>query len=181
MSQPRISGTIVCSTRDILRARLGEAGYARLKELLPSGVGESYAMATNIDWLPVSDFNQSYGVAASLLAKPVEELAGEVAREGTLRTMRTVWRVLLRFTTDEALMTRAPLLYTKTFDTGRASTVFETPRRARVSVTGWSMMPALSMLTLGVGIEAVLQAAGRGEAKVRAERSEDGVEYLATW
>jgi hypothetical protein len=181
MSSPRISGTIVCGTRDLLRARLGEAGYERLKELLPEGVRESYAMATHIDWLPVSDFNLSYGAGASLLGKSVDELAGELAREGTLRTMRTVWRVLLRFTSDEALMTRAPLLYTKTFDTGRASTVFETPRRARVTVKGWALMPAISMLTLGVGIEAVLQAAGRGEAKVKAERSEDGVEYLATW
>jgi hypothetical protein len=181
MAAPQVSGTIACSIRELMRERLQPAGFEQMLTLLPETTRQTFVALTPVAWMPVHEVNLAYEAMASLSKVPVEQLAAELARESTRRTLHTVWRVLLRFTTDEALAMRAPILYAKTFDTGQATSVFERGKRARVNVTGFRDMPMLSVLTLGVGIETVFVIAGRPEARVQSTRKEAGVEYLVTW
>jgi hypothetical protein len=174
---PRISGTIACGIRDLVRERLGAARFAEFVGRLPPAVRHTTLSATALDWLPVDALNESYVVLSKLVATTPERLAAALARDCVARTLGTVWRALLRFTTDQALMARAPLLYAKTFDTGRASTSFDGRGGVRVTVTGWAAIPELSVVSLGAGIESVLWFAGRSSARVHARRTHDGVEY----
>ena len=180
-SGPRISGTIACRIRDLIHETLSAEQRSAYIDYLPEKTRDACLLATTIDWLPVEEFNRLYHAVARVRREPVEEVATRLASEATARTLGSVWRAFLHLTTDKALLARAPLLYAKTFDTGSAKTTFESERRVRVVVSGWPDIPELSSLTLGVGIESVLRAAGRRAAKVSGRATREGFEYLGTW
>jgi hypothetical protein len=178
---PRISGTIACRVRDLIEERLGRERFDQFLQLLPPTAREATRVATMVDWIPVEQFNTVYPALARLTRRQANEVAEDLAREVVERTLSTVWRALLRFTTDSALLARAPVLYSKTFDTGSAKVLFEAQRRVRVVVTGWPGMPELSVLTLGTGIATVLKFAGRPNARLTHRLTKEGVEYSGSW
>ena len=170
---PRISGTIACRVRDLIEERLGRERFDQFLQLLPPTAREATRVATMVDWIPVEQFNTVYPALARRTRRQANEVAEDLAREVVERTLSTVWRALLRFTTDSALLARAPVLYSKTFDTDAT--------RVRVVVTGWPGMPELSVLTLGTGIATVLKFAGRPNARLTHRLTKEGVEYSGSW
>jgi hypothetical protein len=107
-------------------------------------------------------------------------LNDEVSRVGARRAFGSVWRAFLRFTSDEALMTRGPMLFAKTYNRGQIRTEFPSPRTARV-LLDWADAPELVVRTLRVAIEELLVAAGREHVRVQVERAPRGSEYRCSW
>jgi hypothetical protein len=89
--------------------------------------------------------------------------------------------VLLRFTTDQAIVARTPVFYARSFNVGQLSTEMVQPGMARVRLTGWPDVPQLTTIGLMVGIETVLRVAGRADVKMGQHRTQHGAEFLATW
>ena len=61
------------------------------------------------------------------------------------RAFKTIWRVMLRFTSDEALVARTAMIYSRTRDTGELSSRVIAPGRAEVTLRSY---PGASMRTL---------------------------------
>jgi hypothetical protein len=111
----------------------------------------------------------------------VIEFTTSMARTSIERTLHTLWRILLRFTSDEAIVTRTPVFFGRSFNVGTLATEIVGPGMARIRLTEWPEVPQLTMVGISVGIETVLSVAGRTQVRANMHRTADGAEFLATW
>lgn len=124
---------------------------------------------TSLEWVELGEVERSVRALAGAVGRDPIALNVEATRLGTEDSFRTIWKVLLRFTSDDALVARSPTLYGRAFNTG--ALVYEpvTPGQANLRVADWDDPPALHMHGLASGIETMLRLAGRSDARVRYE------------
>ena len=176
-----VSGSVIRQHRAVMEARYGRAAVERALRRLATDDRELIERALPIVWIPIRIQEEFYGALAEETGKPVDELHTDIARESTARNLRTLWRVLLRFTSDNALIARAPIFFAKSYSRGRLCAELEAPGKVRITLNGWPDVPELSLRGLRIGIETVLSEAGRQQVCVTSERAPDGAELRASW
>jgi hypothetical protein len=95
--------------------------------------------------------------------------------------MKTVWRALLRLTTDNALITRTPVIFSRSYNRGRLTASIPVPGRGEITLDEWPDAPEWPLRATRIGVETVLRLAGRKDVRVVAERRPQGAFFLATW
>lgn len=176
-----MSGALAVDELAILRRQIGDEPYERTLGSLPEGTRADLRALTAVGWIDVELIKAVFLAAARVTGLPAELVHRNAVRAGTEQTFRGVWRLLLRVTTDSALVTRTPLFYAKTYDTGTLTARISSPGRADLALTGWPGAEEFSMRGLAIGIETTLTLAGRQGAKASFERTADGARFTATW
>jgi hypothetical protein len=177
---PRISGTVVRNNLAELRERYPVEVESALLELDPAARTE-VAQALSIGWVDIGAYEEFYKRVARAVGRPLADLHMAVSRVSVQKTLTTVHRLLMRFTTDQALVSRTPLIYSKTFDRGALRPSISEPGRAEIEVVGWPGMPEFALRGLRVGVETVLVVAGRKDVRVTGRQAPDGARLMATW
>lgn len=179
--EPRVSGAFVSVMREVLASHFGKAPYERALARVPPTVRDAYVAATAMTWIEVAFVEQVVNRLAEEVDRPWEDIVRESSRQSQEKLLNTVHRILMRLTTDEALISRTPMFYARTYDTGKLESVFPSPGQAMVTLTEWPSISPIQQLGLGVGIETTLRVAGRAGAKVHARKTADGALYHCTW
>jgi hypothetical protein len=180
-TRPSLSGVNVVFVRQLLLEKLGPEGVERVKAAMPPEARQSYFEATAVDWVPVDYVNLMNAKAAEIAGMTVVDFSSTMGRLSVERTLHTLWRILLRFTSDEAIVTRTPVFFSRSFNVGKLATEILAPGMARVRLTEWPEVPQLTLVGVMVGIETVLRVAGRKNVRVNLHRTEHGADFLATW
>lgn len=178
--EPSIYGAVIAQTRAVLVEIVGRDAYAAALATLPRADAEAYAQANALDWVPVRVVEAVARACGETTGRDWQSLNDEVSRLGSRRAFGTLWRVFLRFTSDEALMSRGPTIFGKTYSHGRVHADFSGRGTARV-VLEWPGVPDLVIRTLRVAIEELLVAGGRARVRVVAERAARGATYQCSW
>lgn len=153
------------------------AGLARV----PEAERRAYADATPLEWVPyetVVTVHQAIAVAGQTT---MEAMIEEAVPFAVRRSFKTVWRLFLRFTSDEALIKRTPLIYARSRSRGAMEARVLEPGKAVAEVRGWSGIPPRDVLALSVGIRELLKIAGRDEVIVRGKATPDGARFDIRW
>jgi hypothetical protein len=178
-SEPSVYGAVIAQTRAVLIERIGREAYDAALALLRPADADLYANANALDW-PIRVIEAVARAAGEVTGREWQALNDEVSRIGSRRAFGSVWRVFLRFTSDEALMTRGPTLFGKTYSHGRVQLEFSQRGTARVALE-WPQAPELVLRTLRVAIEELLGEGGRERVKVTVERSPRGATFHCAW
>lgn len=184
MTEACLSGLTVQNSRQSLEEIAGREVVERaLAELSPADRDEYLSVGPD-SWLPVRIADEVQRAVAREAGIPVGEFAGFVrsfSHRSVERMVSTVWKVLLRFTSDKALVERTPDLFSKTYNVGRLSAVVDGPGRGTLVLEDWPGISDEQMIGTAAGIEAVLQTAGRRNVEIRWQRTPSGATYTATW
>ena len=164
---PSVSGTVIRANRKAFGTILGESVVQRVFQGDP--LHAFWDRVTGLEWLELGQVERSVRALASSVGREPIGLNVEATRLGTEDSFRTIWRVLLRFTSDDALVARSATLYGRAFNTGSLAYEPITAGRADLRVVGWDDPPPLHMHGLASGIETMLKLAGRPDARVRYE------------
>lgn len=158
---------------------MGERCVRRALETLPEEMRLEYESPVAwVDYAIVVEAHRAIAEQAGISMESMLEAAVPLAVE---RSFKTVWRVLLRFTTDEALIARTPLLYGKTRSKGVMSARVTSPGVAVAEVEGWTGMPPRDVRALAISIETLLRLAGRKGVRVQGESTPGGARYTVRW
>ena len=177
----RISGTQVIDFRRAMEKMLGAGPFSvALARLSPAQRAE-YEAVLPVSWLRVSTQEALTIAAADVAGRDLYAFHAEASRRSIEQTLNTLWRALMRITTDDALITRTTTIYAKTFDRGRLASKIPVPGRSEVTVSDWPTISELSLRGVAIGVETVLRIAGRRDVRVVSERRPDGAFYRATW
>ena len=178
---PRVSGAIILDQIRVVADEHGEDVLKRARESLPREMQEELASMLAISWIDSRSAMEFKNAIAREIGKDPIEFQKWVARAAVLRTINRVWRVLLARVRDGALVQRAPLLYSKTFDRGRLTVLKSDETSAELLVTGWHSMPDYDCIGLSSGIEAVLESTGRKSPRTKFSHGSSGVTFEITW
>lgn len=178
---PRLAGQSLRDLRWAFEQALGADVVARALASVSPEAREAYAGATPMSWVPYATVVEVHTAIAREAGTTMEAILEHAVPLAVERSFRTVWRVLFRFTSDEALIARAPLLYSKTRSKGAMSARVVARGRAVAEVSGWRDMPPRDVLALGISIRALVSLAGREDVTVRGERTAGGAEYTIRW
>ena len=180
-SVPCLSGAVFLRNETMFRKEVGDAVVDRARQALSTEDQEVLDSAVPAAWIPVSILDTFYREIARQAGRELETFYAAVVKRGISQTLRSVWKALLRLTTDRALLSRTPIIYARGHSVGKIEPTITAPGRATVVLTGWPGMPDLRRLGVAAGVEAVLEMAGRKNVSVVFEGTPDGAVYRVRW
>lgn len=148
---------------------------------VPAKAREEFDPVTPMTWVPLTSVSTVVEQIAADARRPVDDLTDEAVRRAAEQMFRTSWRLLLRFTTDHALIARTPVIYSKWRNIGRLESNLLAPGHSQIVLRGWPGVNERSVRTLAVSIETVLRLAGRRAVRIDWTRTADGARFLAHW
>jgi hypothetical protein len=89
--------------------------------------------------------------------------------------------MLIRLTSDEALVRRTPAYYSRAFNIGTLASTIPEPGRVSLTLSGFPGAPDFSLRGVAWGIETVMTVAGRKNVRVVYTRTGDGASFNGTW
>jgi hypothetical protein len=113
--------------------------------------------------------------------RDAEEMIDEAVRRAVDRTFKTVWRMFLRITSDEALIKRTPLIYQRSRNVGQLHARILEPGNGEVLLTDWPDVSERHLRTIGVSIASVMELAGRRDVRMTSHRTPEGARYQLRW
>jgi hypothetical protein len=148
---------------------------------LPDEVRREYEALTPLSWFPALWFNDVVAAVAAEVRMDVLVFHAEVLRRSAELTILKIWGIFMRLTSDQALVSRTPVLYSRSYTQGELTTRILGPGCAEVTLRGWPHVPEIQIQALKVFIGTVLKVAGRKSPTVTAERRPTGAAFHATW
>lgn len=179
--EPTITGTLVSTHLELLGGRFGAAEVERCIDGLPTEFRSEMQGVIAAGWVPVRAYDAFYRAFAERVGIDVVELHTETSRQSVERTFKTIWRLLLRFTADQALISRTPILYSRAYSKGTLKAAFPATGVAEIELEGWPDAPDIVLRGTRVAVETVLRLSGRNTIKITVERVPGGAKLHATW
>ncbi len=179
--EPCVIGSGVLARRRVHEAKLGVERVRRALSTLPAELRQEFDDASPISWIRITTVEAVSDAVAREAGVDPETWHDESVRLGATDTFKTVWRVMLRLTTDEALVMRTASMYGKTRNVGKLSARVVQPGRAELTLVDFPGMRPRWARAVAIGIEVVLTLAGRDHAVVTSAVQPDGATYVARW
>jgi hypothetical protein len=178
---PSASGISVLDLRTSLEEIVGKDVVRGALEALPPEVRGEFVEITAISWVPLATVTRVVDAVAKAAKVNPERLIDDAVRRAVERTFKTVWRVMLRFTTDAALIARTPVVYSMSRNVGKLTARMVAPGKSEVTLSEWAGVSSRHVRTLGLSIVTVVTLAGRKEANVTSTPTPDGAVFQLTW
>jgi hypothetical protein len=178
---PRLAAQSARDIRWALEQTLGAAVVERALASLPAEVRAQYADPAPLAWVPYDVVVRCHDAIAREAGTTMEEMLERAVPLAVERAFRTVWRVLLRFTSDSVLIARTPLLYSKTRSKGSMTAHVVGPGEAVAEVTGWPAMPPRDVRAIQLSIRTLVMLAGRRDVTVEGSPTAAGARYVIHW
>ena len=180
-SEPQVSGALACGLREVVAEIVGPAAIERALLRVPSDLRATYSGALPVGWVPIRVMESVFREIAVETGTNVADLHVRVARTSIERTFRRFLRLLLKITTDQALVSRTPVIFARSYDCGRLEAKVPEPGRGVITLLDWPDAPDWPLRATRVGIESVLAIAGRREVRVTCSRTSTGAIFFANW
>ena len=178
---PRLSGQSLLDMRWAFEKQLGKERVAAAIERVAEPHRSAYREATPISWVAYDTVVAAHEQVAIEAGTTMEQLLEVAVPRAVERAFSTVYRVLVRFTSDEAIIARTPLIYSRSRSKGTMTSRILSPGVAMAEVTGWPGMPPRDVRALGLSIRTVLELSGRQAVSVIGERTSSGARYDVRW
>lgn len=167
--------------RQILLETVGQAALDRALATLPADAAREYSAVTALSWVPLTTLAAVIDAVAREVGREPEAFFDGIVRKTTERSFTTLFRVLLHFTTDHALITRTPIIYARTRNVGKLEATIVAPGVARLRLTEWPSIAERNARSIAIGIETVLTLSGRRNVRWTWSRSADGANFELRW
>lgn len=177
-----MSGSIILEHRKVIVERFGATVLNEAVAGLSPEQRQEFDEVRPATWIRISTIEALYANLSKGIGRKVADLHTEIGRLATERTLKTLWRVFLRFTSDEALITRCPIIFTKSYDCGRVEANISRPGQGTVTLFDWPNVTDFPVRGLCNGIRTLLTLAGRNNVATRVtSRTSEQVIVAVTW
>lgn len=167
--------------RRLVEAEIGRDRMLAAIAALPEAVRREYLEATAVSWVATATEYAVHDAIAAAIGEDNLLFHDRMLRAAMEKSFKTVWRLLLRFTSDEALIARTPIIYAKTRNVGKLTARSPAPNRAEIVLSQYPNCGSRDVRAIGVGLEAALRLTGRRDVKLTATPRSDGALFQAEW
>jgi hypothetical protein len=166
---------------------VGPRAFARAIDRLDPEDAVEFHTLVPVAWMPSTVADRIFASIAEMAGQDLEVLFPRVIERGVEKTVKSVWRPLLRLFSDKAILNRTPRIFAKTYSRGQLTAAFpDVPaepgvRIAVFTLSDWPDTPHYRLLAIAAGLRAVLRVSGRTPLSVDFERTTDGARFDARW
>ncbi|APR87186.1 hypothetical protein A7982_12535 [Minicystis rosea] len=175
-----MAGAVMTTGREVTRQLIGDAAYERALASVPPHIAAEYRRVTSVTWVPLSIIEPVIMAMGQAAGRDPFALQDDVARTTVERSLRSIWRIFLRFTSNDAILSRVPIIFSKSYSRGRLVTGTTRDGRTQVELLDWPNAPMHILRNTRVGLEATFHAAGRPNVHVSLERTPNGALYVVS-
>jgi hypothetical protein len=179
--EPAASGQGMLDMRRAIEDAHGKDVIVRALANVSPEARKEYETASPLSWVKITTAHDVHAAIARELGRDVDEFTDEFVVKGVERSFKTVWRVLLSLTSDEALVKRAASMYSRTRNVGTMKNVIIEKGGSRGALEGWPDINERAMRTIALGIQTVLRLAGRKDAVTTYTKTATGAEFTSRW
>lgn len=180
-SVPCTSGIAALDVLHVLGEMVGDETIERAKARLSPDLRAEIEALTAVSWLPNTTLGALIDEVARCAGRDPEALIDQAVCGAVDRTFKSVWRMFLRVTSDEALIKRTPMIYQRSRNTGQLSARVLEPGCAELLLTDWPDVSDRHLRTIGVSIQRVVELAGRHDVRMSVRRTPEGGRYELRW
>ena len=161
---------------------LGAEAVARAEANLPEQDSRLFRELSPFSWVPIRKVMKPWVEALGEEDRQTaDELFDEAVRIATRRTLTTVWRVMLRLTSVEAIVKRTSTLHRRSRNVGQLVATPLGEREVIVELTEYPDPTDRQVRSLAISIATVLELTGRSGVDVSYVRRSDGARYRVRW
>lgn len=162
-----MSGALVERHRRTLTELLSAPRVDSALQRLPEDQRREFVEASPLSWVRISTLEAAFRELGKELSVDPAQLQVDVVKRSVEANVRGIWSILMRLTTNDALVKRLPRIYARAYDSGVVVIDSVGPSDAAFHVQGWHRMPEYARRGLAAGTEAVLSVAGRKDVRVK--------------
>lgn len=177
--EAKVFGAVLLEQRRVMRRLVGDYVFERGLAAVTPEQRREYEGLSLLGWCRASTATAVTRAVALEAGHTPERFVREVVVGGFGVVLRTLWRILMTNSSDEALVRRAGTLYGKTVDKGTLYVAQHSAGVVVLEVDGWPEMDDLDIVALTAGVEGALLAAGRHGVRVTNHRTDGGVQLTA--
>jgi hypothetical protein len=179
---PKLSGSIFLDTIEGYKQIVGSEMVREVLGKLPDDIREQLRVILPSSRVAPDLLMNISEAVAKASGRDMLELHADAIRLGMKRTLKNIWKPLLKLTTDQALFKRTPLFYSRAYEGGSLVATGLENGRGELVLSGWqSGAPAVHVRGICAGIEAVLAFAGRKNVAISYDLTADGAILHLTW
>ncbi len=173
-----VYGAILLDQRKSMEEIVGKDVVAQAIQGLPAEIRQEYESLLPVSWCPLPVAHKVIDAVAKAGNRPdVLEFHKDLVRRGIDRTMKGFWRSLLSLTSDNFMVSKAPLFFSKSYKRGSLQARFMENGKFEVILMDWPDVPTRDLEVIGVALQRVLELTGRKEVFVLPARTRDGAIY----
>lgn len=151
---------LVLSQRRRMEALVGADRVAAAIDTLEPAMRRDYLDASALGWVPQPAVREVTRAVAQSAGLTGEALVERIVRDSVLELCQGPWNILLRLTSDEALIERAASLFARSFDGGTIR-ARRTSDAVEIVLEGWPRPDRMDLVSIRAGIAATLEAVDR--------------------
>ena len=177
--EAKVFGAVLLEQRRVMKRLVGDTVFERGLNAVTLEQRDEYDALSLLGWCRASTATAVTRAVAQAAGRTPAAFVREVVVAGFGTVLRTVWRILMTNSSDEALVRRAGTLYSKTVDKGTLTVTQHGTGHVALDITGWPEMDDLDIVALTAGVEAALLAAGRSGVRTTSQRTPEGARLTA--
>ena len=177
----RVHGSVLLDQRRAYTELVGADVFAAALSTLSVDQRNEYDDVVAIGWVRCTTANAVVRAVAAQVGRKELELDAVIVRMGVERTFGPLWRVLLRFATDDQIVTRAPVLYGKAYDKGQLRARMLAKGHGECTLVGFPEVGDIDLQAIGIGVAEALRISGRSEVRHVVTRTSDGARIDVRW
>lgn len=178
---PCMSGALAQQHVGYAKDRYGAAAVERALGSLTKADRDALAEASPLSWVSIALVQRFHEAFALAVGRSIEETHAEIVQEGSRRVFDTMWKMLLRVGGASLVVSRAPIVFARTYDTGVLASRDVDERGGVFVLTEWPDVSDFVIRGLRVGIVVALERAGRTKVTMTAKRAPHGAIFTARW
>ncbi len=180
-TQGSISGAALHAQMHAIQKALTSAQHAAMLSRLSPSDRETLAGLTAVGWAPIPLADRAMQAAAESAERAHDEFRDAIVRASITENYKTIWRVFLAITSDEALISRTSTMIHRAYDRGTVAARMVEAGRAMITVDAWPDIPDRAFHGLRVATQTVLELSGRKNVAVHASRAPAGATFDVRW
>jgi hypothetical protein len=167
--------------RAVIEEQFGTAPIRKALTSVAPDVRAEYEQLSSIGWVRANTDYLVHDAIAAVLDREPLAFHEQTLRAAMARSFKTIWRIFLRITSDEALIARTPGIYRRTRNVGEMVVKAFARGSAELALTGYPAIGLRDIRSIGAGLEVVLSLTGRAAARAASRPVADGAIYTVTW
>jgi hypothetical protein len=172
-----VSGVLILDQLALARRLVGEDVVVRASGRISAEERAELEALLPVSWCQLTTAYAIHAAIAEEIGQDVMAWHRTIVSAGIERTLHTVWRLFMRFTSGEALVKRAASIYGKSYDRGKMHSEPAVNGTVHFVLDEWPDVPDFELDAMACGLETILTIAKKKHSRVTVERVPGGARF----